>query len=459
MEFANLMPQAIEAEEMVLGAIAIDPSALALVVGKLKPEHFFLTSHRTIYKALISLDRQGMVPNLVTLTQLLTDCQNLDAVGGLNRLVSITEKVISAHCIEDYANLVIDRFLRRQLITATTKMLDLFRDCELETIDTIQQAEALLFEVREQMGNGGSTMAVPLQEIIGEVFQELEQANKGEDASSGTIPTGLKDLDSKTGGLVMAAPNFVAGRPGMGKTQVAIELSLRIATQGKPVLFFSLEMSKKQLMRRIFSRLSADPTGPNGANPSAINVGKFFQRNQFTSKDWEVLSDLLPVAAELPIFIQDKASITLPEIASEARRLKSAFGEIGLIVIDYVQLMRLDKTGITNRTQELDVILSGLREVAKDFDCPLLGIAQLNRGVEQRDNKRPKLSDFRESGGFEQEGALVIGLYRDEYYNKSTDKQGILEMSILKSRFSQSGESVDLLFRPEYGWIANLAKH
>lgn len=458
MEFTTLVPQALEAEELVLAAIMIDPGAIALVAGTLEAKHFSMEQHRIIYKALLHLNRQAIVTNLPMLVQMLDEAGSLDRAGGIGKLIRMVDKLVSAHAIEDYAKVVIDRYLRRKLCEAAAKMQELFRDFTIETIEAVQQAEALIFEVREQMGRGKNSMAVPIQEVLGEVFNELIEANKGDGANSGTVLTGLTDLDSKTGGLVKNAPNFVAARPGMGKTQFAIEMSIRIASQGKPVLFFSLEMAKSQLTRRILSRLSADPSGPTGPNAEALNIGKFFQRNQFTDRDWEVLSNLYPVAAEMPVFIQDKASITLSEIASEARRLKSAFGEIGLIVIDYVQLMRLEKAAVTNRTQELDVILSGLREIAKDFECPLLGIAQLNRGVESRDNKRPKLSDFRESGGFEQEGALVLGLYRDEYYNKGTDKKGVLEMSILKSRFSQSGETVEVLFRPEFGWIANLAK-
>lgn len=457
MQLTNVLPQSIEAEEAILGACMIDPNAISLIKGKLKAEHFSLEGHRAIYGAILYISNQGMFSDAIQVQQFLSDCNRLEKVGGLGKLINLVNSVVSAHGIESYADLVIDKFLRRKLIDASVKMRELFADAELQLIDAIQKAEALIFEVRECMGRGGSALAQPISEILPQVADELEKANRGQEADSGTIATGITDLDNLTGGLVKAAPTFIAGRPGMGKTQVGIELSLRVATAGKPVLYFSLEMKREQMTRRILSRLSADPTTAQGVNPNAIDVVKFFQRNKMTPKDWDTFYELVPVAADIPIFIQDKANATISEIASEARRIKSAFGELGLIVVDYVQLMRFDNSGKVNRIQELDIILSGLREIAKDFDCPLIGIAQLNRQAEGRAEKQPKLSDFRESGGFEQEGALIIGLYRDEYYNKDSEKQGILEMEILKSRFSPTGK-IDVLFKPEYGWIANLKK-
>lgn len=443
----KLPPQSLEAEDALLGGILLDPRAIERVADKLRPEAFYLFQNREIYKAAIALHRADQPVDLMTVTTWLSDHGLLERIGGQAKIVGLVESTISSVNVDRYAELITEKYQRRKLIEIGQQAVDLGHDATEDFDNQIELIQARLFDLADSRRTQ-SEACQKLGDILPEVLTELEEANAGEDASFPAVPTGFYDIDAMTGGLPLGSVTVVAGRTAMGKTTWAIELGLQAALGGVPVVYFSLEMPKAQVVKKVLGRLGA----PDKSSELGLPTEKMFRRNGLSPEDWGTLSTAVGSASELPFWIQDASSPTVADIRRDLRYVQGAHGSIGMAIVDYVGLMR---SGGMNRVTELDEILSALRAIAKDLNIAVIALAQINRSVEGKQNKRPTLADVRESGAYENEAALLFGLYNDSYYNPNTPDRGVMEILCLKNRFGRTGES-KLLFQPEYGRFLNL---
>lgn len=434
-------PQNLEAEEWILGGILLDPEAISRVVDILPVEAFYLSAHREIYRAAISLHSRGSPTDLLCVTAWLQDQGLLDQVGGHTKLAELVERTVSAINIDRYALLVKEKYLRRKLIEAGTQVVQLGYDSSLSLNAVLDQAEQQIFSVTQDRIQQGLTRT---DEILTRTFKELEQR------AIGNIQPGLfcnfYDLDNMTQGFQRSDLIIIAGRPSMGKTAIALQIARRIAEiHNLGVAIYSLEMSKEQLVQRLL------------ASEARID-SNYLRAGRISQHQWEPLSRAIGVLSQLPIYIDDTPNPTLGEIRSTARRLHAEHPNgLGLILIDYLQLMGGEET-TEGRVQELSKITRSLKGLARELNVPVIALSQLSRSVESRQNKRPLMSDLRESGSIEQDADLVILLYRDEYYNPDTPDRGICELLIAKHRNGPVG-TVKLLFDPQYTRFENLARN
>lgn len=433
----RLPPQNIEAEESILGGILLDPEALGRVADLLRPEVFSIESHQTIYRAAIALQSQGKPTDLMTLTSWLADRDLLDRVGGQMKLAQLVDRTVSAVNIDQYAVLVLDKYVRRKLITAGHEVIQLGYQTATELETVLDRAEQIIFNLTQTRPQQG---LIPISDTLIQTFADIESHNQG--TALPGIPCGFYDMDAMTGGFQRSDLVIVAGRPSMGKTSFALNIANNIADgQELPVAIFSLEMSKEQLVQRLLS------------SEAKIESNRL-RSGRLSQVEWEPLSHALGTLSQLPIYIDDTANITVGQMRSQARRLQAEQGKmLGLILIDYLQLM---EGGSDNRVQELSKITRQLKGLARELSVPIIALSQLSRGVEARTNKRPMMSDLRESGSIEQDADLVIMLYRDEYYNPDTPDRGIAEAIIAKHRNGPTGV-VKLLFDSEFTQFRNLA--
>jgi replicative DNA helicase len=434
----RLQPQNIEAEESILGGILLDPEAINRVVELLRPEVFSITAHQTIYRAAMELHSKGKPTDLLGVRGWLYDRNLLDKVGGPSKLAQLVDRTVSAVNIDQYAALVVDKYLRRKLIQAGHQVIDLGYEIATELPAVLDRAEQTVFSITQERPQQG---LIPLSETLIYTFQDIESRNQG--MALPGLHCNFYDLDAMTGGFQRSDLIIVAGRPAMGKTSFALGIAHKIATIHKlPIAIFSLEMSKEQLGLRLLSSEA-------GIESNRLRAGRIAQN------EWESVSSAIGTLSELPIFIDDTANITVTEMRSQSRRLQAdQGGALGLILIDYLQLMEGGNTD--NRVQELSRITRSLKGLARELHVPIIALSQLSRGVESRTNKRPMMSDLRESGSIEQDADIVIMLYRDEYYNPDTPDRGISEVIITKHRNGPTG-TVKLLFDPQFTRFRNLA--
>ena len=376
---ATLPPQNLEAEEAILGGILLDPEAISRVAELLQPESFTLRSHQAIYRAALSLNSQGKPTDLMTVATWLADQNLLEQVGGQLKLTQLVDRTVSATNIDQYALLILDKQTRRDLIKGGHTIIELANDTSQDLETVLDKSEQQIFnisQVRPQQD------LVSIGETLIDTFQDIEDRSTG--AILPGIPCGFYDLDAMTGGFQRSDLIIVAGRPAMGKTAYSLGVAHNIArTQKLPALVFSLEMSKGQLVQRILSSEAK-------IESNRIRSGKIQQ------SEWEILAEAISNLAELPIFIDDTPNPTVTEMRSKARKLQAENGgQLGLILIDYLQLM---EGGSDNRVQELSRITRGLKGLARELNVPVIALSQLSRSVESRTNKRPMLSDLRESG-------------------------------------------------------------
>ncbi len=432
----DLLPTSIEAEEAILGGILIDPEAIARISEQLHPDFFAITAHQIMYRAALNLHHKNKPIDLMVMTDWLSDHNQLETIGGLTKLAQLVDRTVSAVNIDEYAKLVEQKYQRRRLIEAGNNITQLGYETAtpLETVlDLAEQAIFNITQARVQQD------LVPIGETLNETFHQLEQLSEGLTAPG--IPCGFHDLDAMTGGFQRSDLIIVAARPGLGKTSLCTNIAHHISVQKKPVAFFSLEMSKEQLVQRILS-------GEAKIESNRIRSGRIGE------VEWGRISRAIGELSELPLFIDDTPSITVNEIRSKARRLQSEQnGELGMIVIDYLQLM--EGSFPNNRVQEVSQISRSLKGLARELNVPIIALSQLNRGVEARQDKRPLMSDLRESGSLEQDSDLVIMLYRDEYYNPDTPDRGIAEVIITKHRHGPTG-TIKLAFDAQYTAFRNL---
>ena len=375
----RLPPQNVEAEEAILGGILLDPEAIGRICDQLSAEAFSLEVHRIIYRAATTLHSQGKPTDLMTVTTWLADHNCLEKVGGTNKLVQLVDRTVSAVNIDQYAALVMDKYLRRKLINAGYKITDLGFKTALELAIILDQAEQEVFSITQERPAQG---LVPISDTLINTFQDIENRQEGQVLPG--LLCDFYDLDAMTGGFQRSDLIIVAGRPSMGKTAICLSIAHNIANRYKlPIAIFSLEMSKEQLVQRLL------------ASEAGIE-SNYLRSGRISQNQWESLSRAIGNLSELPIFIDDAANITVTEMRSQARRLQAENGgELGLILIDYLQLM---EGGGDNRVQELSKITRSLKGLARELNVPVIALSQLSRSVEARTNKRPMMSDLRESG-------------------------------------------------------------
>ncbi|KAB8329944.1 replicative DNA helicase [Scytonema tolypothrichoides VB-61278] len=434
----RLPPQNIEAEEAILGGILLDPEAMSRVSDRLIPEAFYLNPHKDIYQAAVRLHTQGKPTDLLAVINWLNDHDMLGRVGGRNKLISLVDRTVSAVNIDALADLVMEKYLRRRLIKGGNEIVHLGYQTETELPTVLDEAEQKVFSITQERSQSG---LVHISNTLINTFQDIETRHQG--IALPGIPCGFYDLDGMTSGFQRSDLIIVAGRPSMGKTAFCLNLAHNIAASYKlPVAIFSLEMSKEQLAQRLL------------ASEAGIETG-YLRSGRISQTQWEPLSRAIGMLSDMPIHIDDTPNITVTEMRSQARRLQTELNtELGLIIIDYLQLM--EGAG-DNRVQELSKITRNLKGLARELNVPVIALSQLSRGVESRTNKRPMLSDLRESGSIEQDADLVIMLYRDDYYNSDTADRGIAEVIIAKHRNGPTG-TVKLLFDPQLTKFKNFAR-
>ena len=431
-------PQNVQAEEVVLGGILLDPDAIGRIADLIKPESFYINAHQEIYKTALMLHAQGKPTDLTSMSAWLADNGVLEKIGGNNKLVELVENVSSTASIEQVANLISDKFIRRQLIRSGNEVVQLGFDNTQKTNEVLDKAEQKIFEISQEKPTKGLTQA---SEILTSTFNEIEARSLGKEELG--IKTLFYDLDALTQGLQRSDLIIVAGRPSMGKTSLVLNMARNVAqSQDLPVCVFSLEMSKEQLTYRLLSL-------EVGIESGRLKTGRL------TPEQWPLLGEGIDSLSQYPIFIDDKPNLSVLEMRALCRRLMAEQKkDLGLIVIDYLQLM--EGTTPDNRVQELSRITRGLKGMARELNVPVIALSQLSRGVESRTNKRPLLSDLRESGSIEQDADLVCMIYRDEYYIPETEDRGIAEIIITKNRNGPTN-NVKLLFEPQYTRFRNIA--
>lgn len=432
----DLLPTNIEAEEAILGGILIDPDAITRIAEVMRPEFFSFTAHKTIYKAALSLFTQNKPVDLTVITDWLVDHDQLEVIGGISKLAQLVDRTVSAVNIDQYTELVEQKYQRRKLIEAGNNIVKLGYETGTPLETVLDIAEQEIFAITQERVRQD---LVQIGETLNQTFHRLEQLSEGLTAPG--IPCGFYDLDAMTGGFQRSDLIIVAARPGIGKTSLCMNIAHHIAAEKKPIAFFSLEMSKEQLVQRILS-------GEAKVESNRLRSGRIGE------DEWERISRAIGALSELPLFIDDTPNITVTEIRSKSRRLQAEHGgELGMIVIDYLQLM--EGASPNNRVQELSQITRSLKGLARELNVPIVALSQLNRGVEARQDKSPLMSDLRESGALEQDSDLILMLYRDEYYNPDTPDRGIAEVIITKHRHGPTG-MVKLLFDAQYTTFRNL---
>ncbi len=426
-------PQNSEAESSLLGALLIDSDAIIKIADSLAATDFFEMRHQRIYEAVMRLYEKRDAIDVLTLSNDLKNSGYLDMIGGPAYLTELTNFVPTAAHVEQYAAIVAQKSLRRRLIGASQEITDLGYDESKELLELIEEAEMRLFEVSQQHVKQS---VVSLETILAESFDRLDDLHKDKKKIRG-IPTGFRDLDKMLAGFQRSDLVILAARPSMGKTALALNFAHNIALQAKePVLMFSLEMSKEQLVDRLLSIES-------GVDAWALRTGNL------TDADFEKIGQAMGTLSEAQMYIDDTPGITVSDMRTKARR-EAHQHPLGLIVVDYLQLMsgggRFGSEG--NRVQEISEISRGLKGIARELNVPVLALSQLSRSVESRSPQIPQLADLRESGSIEQDADVVAFIYREEYYNPETDRKKITDIFIKKHRNGPTG-GVELYFDNE----------
>ncbi|MEB3218937.1 MAG: replicative DNA helicase [Nostocales cyanobacterium 94392] len=443
----QIPPANIEAEEAILGGILLDPQALVRVRSSLIPEAFYIKAHCHIYNAALQLDNQGKPTDLLTIISWLNDHDSLSRVGGRNKLASLVERTVSSVNVDFLADLVMEKYRRRQLIRAGNEIVQLGYQTEVDLPQILDNSEQKIFQISNQRLcsniEHNSTIALA-------AYKEIEEVNP-------IYSTGLSQLDELIVGFEPGTLTLVGGRPSMGKSAISLCLALQmILSHSLPVIFFSLEMTKEQLEYRLWSLISIASDYKN-CDLIPIQSDRIRRHRAFMEglADWEFsnITKIVNIASTLPLYISDHRGITVSDIAHECRQIKTKKGKIGLVVIDYLQMMAEDSSA--NRSYELGGVARGLYKMAGDLEVPVLALSQINRAVESRTVKRPIMSDLSQSGILEMVADNIILAYRDEYYNPNTSDQKILELIVAKARHGETGTAT-VLFDKSYGAIASL---
>jgi replicative DNA helicase len=414
----KLPPQNVEAEQSVLGGILIENEAVNKVLEILTPEDFYRDAHRRIFEALITLSERDEPADLITLSNELRKINQLDSAGGTSYLASLIDLVPTAANIEYYAKIVKEKSILRKLIETSTEIITQSYEDREDVEELLDEAEQAIFQISENRVNPSF---YPIKTIVKDSFAIFQRLYEKKELITG-VPSGFRELDRLTAGFHPADLIIVAGRPSMGKTALCLNLAQYAAIEKRiPVAIFSLEMSKEQLVIRMFCA-------------EAHVEGSRLRTGFLNESDWPKLTIAAGNLSEAPIYIDDTAALSVLELRAKARRLKAEHG-LGMLIIDYLQLMK-GRAKVESRQQEISEISRSLKALAKELSIPVIAVSQLSRKTEERTGNRPQLSDLRESGAIEQDADLIIFIYRDEIYNRSDDNpnKGIAEVIIGKQR-------------------------
>ena len=440
----KLPPHSLEAEQSVLGGLLLDNEAVDKVADVLADADFYSEAHRLIYAHILGLAAQAKPADVVTVSESLASVQKLDYVGGLAYLGALVQNVPTAANIRHYAHIVRDRSILRQLAATAGDIADsAYNPLGRSAKEVLDQAEAKVLHIAEQ-GERGTRQFEEIGKLLAGVVERIETLYNRDDPSDVTgVPTGFVDLDRMTSGLQPGDLVIIAGRPSMGKTALALNMGEHVALGAKmPVAVFSMEMGASQLALRMIG-----------------SVGRLDQHKlrtgRLAAEDWDRLSAALGRLSEAPIVIDETPALNAIEVRSRSRRLMRTYGKLGLVIVDYLQLMQATTAG-ENRATEISEISRAMKSLAKELNVPVVALSQLNRSLEQRPNKRPVMSDLRESGAIEQDADVILFIYRDEVYNPDTQDKGVAEIIIGKQRNGPIGK-VDLAFLGEYTRFENLA--
>jgi replicative DNA helicase len=436
---APVPPQNLDAEESVLGAMMISPGAIGAVSEVLDASDFYRESHAKIYRAALSLYAKGEPVDAITLVDALEERGDLEDVGGRVRVHELAALVPASGNAGHYARIVREMATLRGLINAGGEISRLGWERPGEAGDLVDKAEQVVFDLSQARVTGEFTH---IDELLKEGFERITALYEAGADITG-VPSGFRDLDRLTSGFQPGNLIIAAARPSMGKSALGLCMAANLAVRHEaPVAIFTLEMSKSEVTQRLMCSEAK-------VESNRLRTGKL------GPDDWPRLTTACDKLAKAPIYVDDTGSITMMEIRSKARRLKTREPNLGLIVVDYLQLMTSGAT-VENRVQEVSQISRNLKVLARDLDVPILAMSQLSRAVEQRHDKRPILSDLRESGSIEQDADLVMFIYRDEYYNEESDQQGLAEVILAKHRNGPT-DAVKLSFLKRYAKFADLA--
>ena len=436
----KLLPQSVEAEEAVLGAILVNPQSLGRIVEYIKSESFYKPAHRVIYDAMLELFKKNEPIDIVTVSEHLRNEDKLEDAGGRAYINDLALNVVTTANIEFYAKIIQEKEIKRALINAGSEIVSMSYENE-ETDIVLDNAQKLIFNIASQKD---TSELVSIQDLVVSSYEQIEFRYNNKDDLTG-VTTGFYDLDALTSGLQKSDLIILAARPSMGKTALALNLAQNVALKGKKaVAIFSLEMPKQQLVKRMLCSEAEVDT-------QRVNSG------HLQSKDWEKLMEAMTKFADAHIYIDDTSGVTATDIKAKCRRLMLEEKDLGLIVIDYLQLM--EGGGNPNdRNQQISAISRSLKGLARELDVPIIALSQLSRGVEARNDKRPMLSDLRDSGAIEQDADIVMFIYRDEYYNRDdVENKGKAEVIIAKHRNGPVG-NINLLFQSNITKFKNPTK-
>ena len=442
LSIGKYLPHNFLAEKIILSSLLISPQALDIVLRNVKVETFYFKNHQELYRNIVQMYENKIPIDIITLNSFLQDNGQLEKIGGVKVLIELINDVPNLTYLEEYISLIHDKFLRRCLIKLGYEIINSAYITNIPLETTLNNLESDVFNlVNENKTEQLTTTA----ELLSNIFIELKQ--KSLKPSLAGLASGFYDLDSFTQGFQKSDLIIIAGRPSMGKTALALNIGLNIIKESnKPVLFFSLEMSREQLIYRLL-------TNETDISNLRLKTGNLYR------DDWIKLNQTIKTLASSPLFIDDTPNISIPDIKTKIKKIIFEQNNLGLIIIDYLQLMQIFNNQTLNRTQEISHITRALKNIAREFNVPIIVLSQLSRNVENRVNKRPILSDLRESGSIEQDADLVMMLYRENYYNlqskQDTNPKDITELIIVKQRNGPLGV-VDLEFDSKYTKFLNI---
>lgn len=432
------LPHNFLAEKIILSHLLINEASIEPTIRILKIEAFYFQNHQKIYKSILKLHENNKPINLTTLTTFLQDNGLFNSIGGAEVLTDLINQMPDLTNLEEYLSLVQDTFIRRILIKLGYQIINSAYVTNISLENILIDLEIELFNITKI--NTKNTILTSA-EVLTKVILELKERSM--DSNLPGYCSGFTDLDELTQGFQKSDLIIIAGRPSMGKTAFCLNTAINIIKKYKfPILFFSLEMSKEQLIYRLL----ANETNISNTRLKVGNIKNF---------EWKILNQVIKNLASLPFFIDDLPNILMTDIRSKIKKIIFEHNQIGVVIIDYLQLMESNSSRNENRVQELSQITRGLKNIAREFNVPIIVLSQLSRNVESRINKRPILSDLRESGSIEQDSDLVIMLYRDDYYNKNTEELNIAELIIAKHRNGPIG-SIKLNFSPKFTKFSNI---
>jgi replicative DNA helicase len=443
MDHVKVPPHSIEAEQSVLGGLMLDNKAWDLIADRVREADFYRHDHRLIYRVMAKSAEQSKPIDVLTVTESLRELHELDNAGGEVYLFELANNTPTVANIAAYADIVRERSVLRQLIATANEIAGhAFNPEGRSSIELLDTAEQLVFAISEQGARSGGPTNI--KEYLAKTMDRIDTLFQSDDPITG-IPTGYHDLDNMTSGLQPSDLVIVAGRPSMGKTMLAMNMAEHVAIKTKlPVLIFSMEMPGEAIVMRLLSSLCR-------IDQLRIRTGKL------QDEDWPRISSTVSMLSEAPFFIDDTPALSPAEVRARARRVAKENGQLGVIVVDYLQLMQVPENS-ENRTAEISEISRSLKSLAKELKVPVIALSQLNRSLEQRADKRPVMSDLRESGAIEQDADLIAFIYRDEVYNENSPDKGTAEIIIAKQRNGPIGK-VRLTFLGQYCCFENFTRN